>query len=202
MIINTDFFCRDSIDCARDLIGANFVFGGCGGRIIETEAYRAEGDPACHTFFRKSAKEFVAQHPAGTAYVYLNYGVHWLFNILTKEPDNIGFVLIRALLPESGVKQMQKRRKNTAEKNLCSGPGKLTQALEISGDYHGCDFLRHRKLRFEAADPSLPILADGRIGISRAQDFPWRFTSADHQSWVSRKHSPLSSEDNDNPIGS
>ena len=132
--IDANFFQQDAVVCAESLIGSTFIWDGCGGTIVETEAYRAEGDPACHTFFRKSAKQFVDQHPAGTAYVYLNYGVHWLFNVLTKQDRNIGFVLLRAILPETGIPQMELRRNQTTLKNLCSGPGKLTQALGISGN--------------------------------------------------------------------
>lgn len=183
-VIRREFFTQDPLDCARGLVGTPLIWNGCSGRIVETEAYRAEGDPACHTFMRRGAREFVANHPAGTAYVYLNYGVHWLFNILVKG-DVDGFVLVRALQPMSGIEEMQMRRGTEDIKNLCSGPGKLSRALGIRGEHHGTDL-------FAAASPifgnELPcdVIADGRIGISRAAEFPWRFTERG-SAWVSVK---------------
>lgn len=186
--ISQSFFQRDAVPVASQLIGARFLWDGCGGTIVETEAYRAEGDPACHTFFRKKAQQFVKDHPAGTAYVYLNYGVHWLFNVLTKDNEQAGFVLFRALAPEYGIPQMTRRRNGTAIRNLCSGPGKLTQALAITGQHHGQPFLNRKRSYLELPDRPPKVLADGRIGISRAEEYPWRFTSAHHQPWVSRPH--------------
>lgn len=190
MKIHSDFFCQDAVDCARQLIGSTFIWRGCGGLLVETEAYRAVGDPACHTFFRKSAREFVEKHEPGTAYVYLNYGVHWLFNILTIDAREqaTGFVLFRAIYPQHGITPMTTRRKGTSPRNLCSGPGKLTQALGINGSLHGRMILRQNSLKFQLPTQPPPVHADGRIGISRAQDFPWRFTSADHQDWTSRPY--------------
>ena len=104
--LTAPYFERHPVECARDLIGCVFEWRGCAGRIVETEAYTAEGDPACHTFFRPGARRFVQSHEAGTAYVYLNYGVHWLFNVLVKGPDMAGFVLFRALEPTSGIGEM------------------------------------------------------------------------------------------------
>src|SRR5690606_12580853 len=101
--LSRDFFSRDPVQCARELIGAELIWDECRARIVETEAYAAEGDPACHTFSRPSARNFVESHPPGVAYVYLNYGVHWLFNILVKGPKACGFVLFRALEPISGL---------------------------------------------------------------------------------------------------
>ncbi|MDB6076538.1 MAG: 3-methyladenine glycosylase, partial [Akkermansiaceae bacterium] len=97
--LDHEFFRRDPVSCARELIGATFEWDGCLARIVETEAYAAEGDPACHTFFRPGARDFVQRNAAGKSYVYLNYGVHWLFNNLTKAGCGDGFVLFRALRP-------------------------------------------------------------------------------------------------------
>jgi len=173
--LDHDFFRRDPVDCSRELIGAVFEWDGCVTRIVETEAYAALGDEACHTFFRPGAREFVARHDAGIAYVYLNYGMHWLFNILCKGPAGDGFVLFRALQPLAGLEKMAERRGRDRPVDLCSGPGKLTRALGIDGSSHGADFLRQEN-RAVFRGPSVPVTAGPRIGISRAIDFPWRFT--------------------------
>lgn len=171
------YFERSPVDCARGLIGCRFDWRGCSGRIVETEAYAAKADAACHTFFRPSAREFVEEHSAGTAYVYLNYGVHWMFNILTRGPDGPGFVLFRALEPISGLGKMEYRRGLKVPEKLCSGPGKLTQALGIRGTDHGREFLDRPDCGLFQGEAA-KILAGGRIGISRAQELPWRFALA------------------------
>jgi DNA-3-methyladenine glycosylase len=182
--LERSFFERDFLECARALVGCELVWGQCAGRIVETEAYAAVGDEACHTFRRKAARDFVERNPAGTAYVYLNYGMHWLINVLVKgggEQD--GIVLLRALAPTAGLEQMQLRRGRTELRDLCSGPGRLSQALGITGHDHQRDLcgggaVGIRKLA--AAE----VVADVRIGISRAVEFPWRFLEAESL-WVS-----------------
>lgn len=183
--IDADFFRRDPLECARELIGCEFHWHGCVGRIVETEAYAEHDDPACHTWTRPSAREFIARHEAGVAYVYLNYGVHWLFNITTKSPEGGGFVLFRALEPLQGIELMQQRREVASMVSLCSGPGKLTRALGIGPQDHGRIFLgsegtgilRGKKPR---------IFSGVRVGISRAADRLWRFGEADSP-FLSRK---------------
>jgi DNA-3-methyladenine glycosylase len=183
--IGPEFFTRHPVECARDLIGCTFAWKGCAGRIVETEAYAAVGDEACHTFFRPSARRFVEAHQAGSAYVYLNYGVHWLFNVLVKGGEIEGFVLFRALEPMEGVEVMHRRRPGVAEKDLCAGPGKLTKALGISGDHHGMEFLEESDGGlFVGLAPS--VVAGPRIGISSALDLHWRFGDPDSKS-LSRK---------------
>jgi len=172
--IDPTFFERDPVACARDLIGARLLWKGSAGSIVETEAYAAEGDPACHTFFRPSARAFVERHPPGTAYVYLNYGVHWLFNILVKGPAGAGFVLLRALEPVEGIKAMLARRSVRRIEELCAGPGKLTRALGIDGTSHGREFLGGGATGLFSG-PAREITACRRIGISRGCDLPWRF---------------------------
>jgi len=174
--LDKTFFQRDPIICAKELIGCTLGFAGCDGIIVETEAYAAAGDRACHTWSRPSAREFVAKHQPGTAYVYLNYGMHWLFNFLTRGGENAGFVLIRSLMPLNGIEIMQRRRKRQKSEDLCNGPGKLTQALGIIGEHHGIDPLSAigwklcpRKTEFGEISTST------RIGISRAREYPWRF---------------------------
>jgi len=168
------FFSSDPVDCARELIGCHLRWGGCSGRIVETEAYRALGDAACHTFVRPSARDFVATHQAGDAYVYLSYGVHWLFNILIKGPQGDGFVLLRALEPLEGLDAMRARRGNYADRLLMAGPGRLTQALGISGAEHGCRWLEQGQSGLTSGKPD-SIVSGPRIGISQAVDLPWRF---------------------------
>jgi DNA-3-methyladenine glycosylase len=177
--LGKEFFMRDPVTCARELVGAIFEWDGCTGRIIETEAYAAEGDPACHTFSRPSARRFVEIHDAGTAYVYLNYGVHWLFNLLVKGPEGAGFVLFRALEPIAGLQKMRKRRPGRPDLKLCAGPGCLTQALGIDETAHGLNFLSSSNRRI-CPGRSAAVVADGRIGISRARELPWRFSEQDH----------------------
>lgn len=172
--IREDFFTQDPVTCARGLIGCQFVWQGCVGRIVETEAYDSEDDPACHTWFRPSARAFVERQSEGDAYVYMNYGVHWLFNILVKGGKRSGFVLIRAIEPVSGLEIMKQRRPGVKDPLLGAGPGRLTRALGIDGEVHGMSFLRAEGcgiLRGKAVEP----IAGPRIGISRATDLLWRF---------------------------
>ncbi len=175
--LDSSFFSGDPADSARAIVGATFVWHGCSGRIVETEAYAAEGDPACHTFFRPSTRDFIERHEAGTAYVYLNYGVHWLFNILVKGPAGAGFVLFRALEPGDGADLMRARRGRDKSIDLCSGPGKLTQALGIDGSCHGSAFLDGGSTGIV---PGIPrgVVAGTRVGISRGREIPWRFSEA------------------------
>jgi len=179
------FFQRDPLTCARELIGCQLLWNGAGGLIVEVEAYAQEGDEACHTFHRPSARKFIADHPPGAAYVYMNYGVHWLLNVLVKGGaggENNGFVLIRALEPTRGLREMEYRRLARARgplvfslHALCSGPGKLTQALAVDGRDHGRDLCAGGPIGF-LPPPSPPAIeADVRIGISKAAHLPWRF---------------------------
>jgi DNA-3-methyladenine glycosylase len=172
--LDRSFFERDPVACARDLIGARFLWNGCAGWIVESEAYAAEGDPACHTFLRPSARAFVERQPPGTAYVYLNYGVHWLFNILVKGLAGSGFVLLRALEPAAGIEAMLARRPARRIEDLCAGPGKLTRALGIDGTSHGRDFLGGAATGLFPG-PDRVVAACRRIGITRGRDLPWRF---------------------------
>ena len=109
--------------------------GSCSGVVVETEAYNAINDEACHTFMRPSTRAFIERNKAGAAYVYFNYGMHWMLNVLVKGQEN-GFVLIRALEPKTGIERMKRRRKLDDVKRLCSGPGKITQALGITDRHH------------------------------------------------------------------
>lgn len=180
-LLSREFFQQDPRDAAVRLIGAELLWHGAAGRIVEVEAYETTGDEASHTFFRPTTRGFVAKYPPGTAYVYLNYGMHWLFNVLVKGPSAEGFVLVRALEPTLGIEEMRLRRGRERSRDLCSGPGKLTQALGITGEAHGTDLCDDigRGLRLPA-ERILPerILVDVRIGITKAADFPWRYLLA------------------------
>jgi DNA-3-methyladenine glycosylase len=137
-MIRASFFRRDPLTCARELIGTELIWGECSGVVVEVEAYAAIDDEAAHTFTRPSARSFIERNKAGTAYVYFNYGVHWMLNVLVKGNAN-GFVLIRALEPRQGIELMKRRRGVNDLRQLCSGPGKITQAFAISGRHHEID---------------------------------------------------------------
>ena len=174
------FFRVDPLLCAENLVGTELVWGKCSGIVVETEAYLVEGDEACHTFMRPSTRAFVERNEAAAAYIYFNYGVHWMLNVLVKGGPRDGLILIRAIEAQRGLALMRKRRGLEELRQLCSGPGKLTQALAIDKRHHEIDL---------AADPThafhprphddVKVVADPRIGISRAKDFPWRFTLKD-----------------------
>lgn len=172
--LSDGFFRQDPVTCARDLIGCHFEWHGCIGRIVETEAYAAQDDPACHTWFRPSTRAYVERHQAGDAYVYLNYGVHWMFNVLVKGPGGDGFVLFRALEPLAGHHAMRQRRGGIKDHLLAAGPGKLTKAFGIDGSHHGMRFINDKHCALYE-HKAAKVIAGPRIGISRAMDLPWRF---------------------------
>ena len=185
-IIRASFFQRDPLTSARELIGTELIWDECSGIIVEVEAYAAIDDEAAHTFTRPSARSFIERNEAGAAYVYFNYGVHWMLNVLVKGDAN-GFVLIRALEPRKRVELMKRRRGVNDLRQLCSGPGKLTQAFGISGRHHEIDLCsdpRHCFIFNSRA--TFDVVADKRIGISRSAHLPWRFTLRDSP-FVSRE---------------
>ena len=176
-MLKTGFFQSDPLHCAAQLIGTQVVWGKCAGRVVETEAYLVEGDEACHTFMRPSTRAFVERNKAGTCYIYFNYGVHWMLNVLVKGGPRDGLILIRALEPQRGLALMRQRRGIEELRRLCSGPGKLTQALAINKSHHEIDLCAETAHSFRARpNEKIEVVADPRIGISRAKDFPWRFT--------------------------
>jgi DNA-3-methyladenine glycosylase len=175
-IISASFFERDPLTCARELIGSELLWGECSGVIVEVEAYAAIDDEAAHTFTRPSARSFIERNKAGAAYVYFNYGVHWMLNVLVKGNAN-GFVLIRALEPGQGIELMRRRRGVDDLRQLCSGPGKLTQALWITGRHHEMDLCSDPRRCFASnSRAKFDVAADKRIGINRSAHLPWRFT--------------------------
>ena len=185
--IERGFFEVGVLDCARALVGCELRWGDCAGVVVETEAYAEHGDPACHTASRPSTRVFIRDFPAGSAYVYFNYGMHWMLNVLTKsEADGNGLVLIRAVRPTVGVEVMRARRVARMRREppghdrwLCSGPGKLAAALGVTGDDHGRDLCGAGECGFFRSAGGMPeVVATPRIGISKAVDFPWRFVAA------------------------
>ena len=177
-ILDASFFAQDPLTCARELIGTRLVWGKCAGTVVETEAYLTEHDEACHTFSRPSTRSFVDRNKAGTVYIYLNYGVHWMLNVLVKGAPRTGLILIRALEPVAGLELMKRRRGTDDIRQLCSGPGKLTQALDITLRHHEMDLCASPRYCFlETEEPKRRVVADLRIGITRSAELPWRFTS-------------------------
>jgi DNA-3-methyladenine glycosylase len=173
------FYDRPVLEVARDLIGCVVAHGGCAGVIVETEAYH-DSEPACHAFVGLTARTRTLFGPPGRAYVYRSYGIHALFNAVT-EPEGVGAaVLIRALEPVDGIDAMRVRRGTDRLEDLCSGPGKLTQALAIALEHNGADLRRGPILITgrPAAWRDVPVSADRRIGITKAAELPWRFCAA------------------------
>lgn len=160
---------------ARALIGVELLVDGVGGRIVETEAYDAD-DPASHSHGGLRPRNASMFGPPGLAYVYRSYGLHWCLNVVCREPGHGAAVLIRAMEPTVGIDRMQARRGMQDLRLLCAGPGRVAQALGISREHDGlpmdCAPFQWRRSR----DATAPSLACGpRIGISKAQDLPWRF---------------------------
>jgi DNA-3-methyladenine glycosylase len=191
--LTREFFEQPPLVCAREMLGCTLTWGKTAGVIVETEAYAEHGDEASHSFVRAATRTFIEERPPGTLYVYLNYGVHWLLNFLTKTNEMRGFVLIRALQPVSGLDLMKRRRRLDQEKMLCSGPGKLTQALGITERWHGKDFfsIPGVSLTRNAERPEIAI--DRRIGITKSPDFEWRFLIA-NSGYVSLKRGKPASD--------
>lgn len=179
------FFQADPLQCARRLIGTELVWGACAGVVVETEAYLTENDEACHCFNRTSTRTFVARNKPAAAYIYLNYGVHWMLNVLVKGGPRDGLILIRALEPSRGIATMRSRRGVDDVRKLCSGPGKLTQALEIDMRHHEMDLCADPLHSFRARERRVGVVADLRIGITRSSHLPWRFTLRDSR-FISR----------------
>ena len=160
-------------EVARRLIGVVVLVDGIGGRIVETEAYDRE-DPASHAFSGPTERNMAMFGPPAHAYVYRSYGIHWCLNFVCREEGHGAGVLIRAIEPLAGLEVMQARRDACDPVQLCSGPGKLCQALEVTRAFNGRS-LAQPPFLLEAAAPGLDVVAGPRIGISKAMDVPWRF---------------------------
>jgi DNA-3-methyladenine glycosylase len=178
MIIPRDFYSRGTERVAIELLGKVLVHkteaGTLRGRIVETEAYFGSGDPASHAYRKKTKRNFLMFEEPGKAYVYFCYGNHWLFNIVAKENDNPGAVLIRALEPVQGVDAMKRNRNVKDIKELTNGPGKLTSAMGINKTHNGLD-LTKGQLFLEGSDEKVDIVKAKRIGISKGKSKLLRF---------------------------
>lgn len=172
VIAGIDFSVAPDI-LAQQLIGTFFSFRGTGGIIVETEAYD-ETDPASHSFGGKTPRNAVMFGPPGHLYVYRSYGIHWCVNVVCCPSGQGAAVLIRAIEPVKGIPLMQKRRAMTDVQLLCSGPGRLCQALGITGNDNGLS-LDSLSCRIEPSAHPVTIVSGPRIGISRARETPWRF---------------------------
>jgi len=172
-VIERDFFARSVHEVAPDLIGATLLVDGVGGRIVELEAYDQE-DPASHGYRGRTARNASMFGPAGHAYVYRSYGVHWCLNLVCGEENTAEAVLIRALEPTAGIDAQRARRRTEDVRALCSGPGKLCEALGITGEHDGLP-LDRLPFRLEARDDIPKIVTGPRIGITRATELSWRY---------------------------
>jgi DNA-3-methyladenine glycosylase len=177
--VKRSFYARDVVEVARDLVGCTIRHGPTAGVIVEVEAYH-ESEPACHAFVGLTPRTATLFGPPGRAYVYRSYGIHALLNAVSDEEGVGAAVLIRALEPTDGIELMRARRGLHRVEDLCSGPGKLTQALDIELHHNGTD-LAAGPIVFgpRPADREPPGLVAGpRIGITKAADLPWRFCAA------------------------
>ena len=167
------FFGRSVHEVAPELIGATLLFDGVGGMIVEVEAYH-HTDPAAHSYRGPTPRNAVMFGPPGAAYVYRSYGIHWCLNFVCEQEGSASAVLIRALQPAAGLSAMRRRRGLTDERALCSGPGKLAEALRVSGKHNGLPLDRAPfELHARVGKPELVI--GPRIGISKALEHPWRY---------------------------
>jgi DNA-3-methyladenine glycosylase len=176
--LGVEFFARSVHNVARDLIGCRLLYDDCGGTIVETESYERD-DPACHAYVGLTKRTEVLFGPPGRAYVYLSYGIHSLLNFVAEPEGEAAAVLIRALEPTADLESMRSRRGARLDHDLCSGPGKLSEALGIGLDANGADLV---------ADPFLllppepgwsgEVVTSPRVGITKAVERPWRFSLA------------------------
>jgi DNA-3-methyladenine glycosylase len=175
-MLKRDFFARSVHQVAPDLIGATLLVDGVGGRIVEVEAYDQQ-DPASHAYRGRTPRNAVMFGPPGHAYVYRSYGIHWCLNLVCGGEGVPEAVLIRALEPTRGLELQQSRREVEDVRQLCSGPGKLCQALGITREHDGLA-LDVPPFRLEARTEVPEILTGPRIGITRATELSWRYVEA------------------------
>jgi DNA-3-methyladenine glycosylase len=171
--LTRSFFGRSVHDVAPDLIGATMLFGGVGGRIVEVEAYH-HTEPAAHSFRGPTPRNAVMFGPPGYAYVYRSYGIHWCVNFVCEPKGSAAAVLIRAIEPTTGLAAMRRRRGLTDERLLCSGPGRLCEALGITVAQNGMA-LDAAPFALFARAGTVEIATGPRIGLTKAAELPWRY---------------------------
>jgi DNA-3-methyladenine glycosylase len=171
--LGKSFFDRGVHEVARDLIGATFLFNGAGGVIVEVEAYH-HSEPAAHSYGGRTERNAIMFGPPGYAYVYRSYGIHWCINFVCERAGSASAVLIRALRPTAGLAIMRRRRGVRDVRLLCSGPGRLCEALGITHDQNGLALDRAPFALFAALTP-VKIALGPRIGLTKAADLPWRY---------------------------
>jgi DNA-3-methyladenine glycosylase len=169
------FFDRPPEVVAEDIIGCEISYGGCGGIVVEAEAY-GQRDPASHSFRGETPRCRSMFGPPGTVYVYMTYGIHWCLNLVTEAEGTGAAVLIRAIEPGHGLEAMRERRGVVDDRLLCAGPGRLTQALGITGDLDGLP-LGDAGLHVGRRRATPDVARVPRIGISQATDLPWRMVA-------------------------
>jgi DNA-3-methyladenine glycosylase len=181
-----DFYARSVHAVARDLIGCTVRHGESAGRIVETESYHMD-EPACHAHVGITGRTHILFGEPGRAYVYFSYGIHALLNAVSENEGVGAAVLIRALEPTDGVTEMRERRELERLGDLCSGPGKLTQALGVGLSLNGTSLVDGpiEVLGRERGHREPRIVVGERIGITKAAELPWRFCDADSR-YVSR----------------
>jgi DNA-3-methyladenine glycosylase len=166
-------FSASSVDVAQRLIGVTLLLDGVGGRIVETEAYDHD-DPASHSFSGPTKRNLVMFGPPCRAYVYRSYGIHWCLNFVCEPEGEASAVLIRALAPTHGLAAMRRRRGVADERLLCSGPGRLGEALGITEAQYGLSLYK-RPFEIFAPMDAVEIAVGPRIGLTKAIDHPWRY---------------------------
>jgi DNA-3-methyladenine glycosylase len=171
--LQADLFARSVHEVAPDLIGATLLVDGVGGRIVEVEAYDHE-DPASHGFRGRTARNASMFGPPGHAYVYRSYGIHWCLNLVCEDVGVANAVLLRALEPMQGLDAMRERRGLDDPRLLCSGPGRLCQALGVTREHDGLP-LDRPPFELLEGDGTVDVAAGPRIGITRAAELPWRY---------------------------
>jgi DNA-3-methyladenine glycosylase len=171
--LTRNFFNRSVHEVAPDLIGATLLCDGVGGRLVEVEAYH-QTDPAAHSYRGPTERNAVMFGPAGYVYVYRSYGIHWCLNFVCEPKGSASAVLIRAIEPTAGLKTMRRRRGVTDERLLCSGPGRLCQALRITALHNGLA-LDRPPFELFARQSEVEVIAGPRIGLTKAVDKPWRY---------------------------
>ena len=173
MRLRKSFFNRSVHEVAPELIGATLLFRGVGGIIVEVEAYH-HTDPAAHCYGGQTARNAVMFGPPGYSYVYRSYGIHWCINFVCERAGSASAVLLRALEPTEGLAAMHRRRRTADVRLLCSGPGRLTEALGIKHAQNGLA-LDEAPFELRRRRGAVDVVAGPRIGITKAVEHPWRY---------------------------